>query len=130
MNVYIPLALYILFISLFFSKRKLLLSFLTFVPLLLFIGTRVGFRVDYEGYEVDFDILHDNDFVTYFLANIDGKFEPGFFFLIKMMPNYDSLIFASSLIYIISVSLFFYKFLPGESYFFAFLLWLFYPLFF
>lgn len=130
MDVYIPLVLYILFISLFFPKRKLFLTFLTFVPLLLFIGTRVGFGVDYDGYEADYNLLHDYDFATYVLANIDGKFEPGFYLLIKLMPDYNSLVFITSFIYVISVSFFFYNYLPGESYFLAFLLWLFYPFFF
>lgn len=130
MDVYIPLALSILLFSLLFSNRKLFLTLLAFVPLLLFIGTRVGLGVDYDNYERIYNYQHDLDWQTYLIANIDSKFDPGFFLFLKLSPDYNSLIFFSSLIYVLSVAFFFFKLLPGKSYFLAFVLWLFYPLFF
>lgn len=130
MDIYIPLAIYILVVSFYFQRKKVLLTILTFVPLFLFIGTRVGLGVDYDSYETRFSIQHDYDFATYVLANIDGKFEPGFFLLMKVAPDYNSFVFITSFIYVLSVAIFFYKLLPGRSYFLAFALWLFYPFFF
>lgn len=126
MNVYIFLALYILFVSVVFQKKNLLFI-LTFVPLLLFFGTRVGMGVDYDTYMQKYEMQHDWDLAQYLLYVAGGKFEPGFFLLYKFFPSFDWMIFGCTILVLVPVAIFFYEFIPKGYYPLAFVLYLFTP---
>lgn len=124
---YITLAFYIVFVSVFFQKKKKLLFLLTFVPLILFFGTRVDFGADYETYLQDYELQHDWTLSKYLISFMGGKFEPGFFFLIKICPSFDSLIFVCTALVLVPVAIFFYEFIPKGLFPLAFVLYLFNP---
>lgn len=126
MNVYIFLALYILFVSVVFQKKNLLFI-LTFVPLLLFFGTRVGMGVDYDTYMAKYELQHDWDLARYLLSAAGGKNEPGFFLLLKLLPSFNALIFLCSALILVPVAIFFYEFISKGYYPLAFVLYLFTP---
>lgn len=124
---YLILSVYIVFISFFFQRKKILLILLTFVPLLLFFGTRVDMGVDYDGYLEQFELQHDWSFDQYLLSFLGGKFEPGFFLLVKLFPTFNSLIFGCTALLLVPVAIFFYDFIPSKYYPLAFILYLFNP---
>ena len=127
MDIYIPLALYIFLVSFFFQKKKNLLFILVFVPLLLFFGTRVDFGVDYETYLQRFELQHDWDFDQYKSYAMGGKFEPGFWWLIKVFPNFNSLVFFLAMLILVPLAILIYEFIPPKYYPLAFLLYLINP---
>lgn len=125
MDIYIPLIIYIVLVSTFFRKKKWLMFALTFIPLLLFWGTRLNFTPDYDSYLYKFEAQHDMPIYGFLLDSMGGRFEPGFFLLIKIMPSYDALIFATTLFLLLSVYFFLNEFLPKYSFPLAMFLWLF-----
>jgi len=128
MDVYIPLSLYVIAVSIFFRKNKKILFLMVFVPLLLFWGTRVDFGVDYSSYKEKFEYQHEWDIMTYLISVLNGKFEPGYFLLMKIAPDFNSLVFICALIYTIGIVFFFYELLPAKYCTLALLLFLFFPL--
>lgn len=127
MNSYIPLAFYIVIVSLLCKRNKNLLFFLTFVPLLFFFGTRVEMGVDYEAYLLKYETQHDWSLAEYLFSVIGGKFEPGFFLLIKLLPDFNSLIFVCTALTLIPIVVFFYQFVPKQYYLLAIILYIFSP---
>lgn len=125
MDYYIPLILYILLISLFIRKKEILLIVVTIVPLILFWGTKVNFGSDYENYLFKYERQHLISLSEYLLYATEEKFEPGFFFLIKIMPTFDSVVFTQALFLILSIYIFFKEFIPKYSLHLALFLWLF-----
>lgn len=124
---YIFLSLYFVLVSILFKRKKNLLFILTFVPLLLFFGTRVDFGADYDSYLEQYDRHHDWSFDQYIFSFAGGKFEPGYFLLEKIFPSFNSLIFACTVLLLVPVAIFFYEFIPKEYYPLAFILFLFNP---
>ena len=128
MDFYIPLAFYVLIVSIFFSKNKKIMFLMVFVPLLLFWGTRMDFGVDYSSYKDKFEYQHEWDIMTYLVSVLSGKFEPGYFLLMKIAPDFNSLVFICALIYTIGLVIFFYELLPSKYCTLALFLFLFFPL--
>ena len=129
MDIYIPLALYIIAVSILLREHKKLMFTMVFIPLLLFWGTREDFGTDYFSYRSRFENQHGWDFGTFFLSVIgEGKLEPGFFLLTKLVPNFNSMVFICSLIYTTGIAFFFYKFVPQKYYPLSFVLLLFSPI--
>lgn len=127
---YLILSLYIILISVAFQnkkKQKKLLFILVFVPLILYFGTRIDMGVDYEDYYEQFYNHKDWTFSHYLMIYSGEKFEPGFFFLEKLFPTFNSLIFACTLLYMIPLAIFFYEYIPKKYYALAFVLFLFNP---
>lgn len=125
MYYYILLVVYIIIVSLLLKKRKWLMYVLTFVPLLLFWGTKVDFGPDYDNYLFKFNRQHDMPIYGFLMDTLDGKFEPGFFFLIKIMPSFDGVVFASTLFLLLAILVFFDEYIPKQSFPLALFLWLF-----
>lgn len=125
MDVYIPLAIYIVIVSYFFRKKKNIAIFLTFIPFLIFWGTKVDLGSDYGNYLYKYEMQHDMPFYYFLMDALDGKFEPGFFFLLKVMPSFNAVVFITSLFLISSVFLFFNEFIPKYSIYLALILWVF-----
>ncbi len=125
MDVYIPLALYIIAVSIFFREHKRIMLLMVFIPLLLFWGTREEFGADYFSYKDRFEYQHEWGLGTYIVYSLGGKFEPGFFLLMKLMPDYNSLVFICSLFYIIVLAIFFFELIPTKYYPLAFIMLLF-----
>lgn len=125
MDYYIPLILYILIVSILFRKKKWLVVVLTMAPLMLFWGTKVDLGSDYGNYLMKYERQHDMPFYGFLLNALEGKFEPGFFFLLKIMPSFNSVVFVQASFLIVSVYIFFNEFLPKYSLHIALFLWLF-----
>ena len=124
MDFYIPLILYILIVSTLFRKKKWISIVLTIVPLVLFWGTKVNFGSDYFTYQFWYDRRHEMSVNEFLLDALEGKFEPGFFFLLKLMPSFNALVFLQATFLIISVYIFFNEFIPHYSLPLALFLWL------
>lgn len=125
MDFYIPLILYVFIVSIFFRKQEEILIVLTLVPLLLFWGTKVNLGADYVSYLYKYETQHDMPIVWLMREALQGKFEPGFYFLIKIMPSFNALVFVQALFLIVSVYVFFHEFVPKYSLSLALFLWLF-----
>lgn len=125
MDVYIPLAIYVIAITFIFREHKKIMFFMAFIPLLLFWGTRLDFGADYTSYRDKYNYQHEWDFGTYIFFALGGKIEPGYFLLMKLAPDYNSLIFLCSSIYALGIILFFYKYVPNKFYTLAFIMFLF-----
>ncbi len=125
MDIYLLLAIFIVFVSIIFRKKKWLIFALTFIPLLLFWGTRLDFTPDYYSYLYKFEAQHDMPIYGFLFDAMEGKFEPGFFFLIKIMPSYNAVIFSTTLFLLLCIYIFFNEFVPQYSFPLALFLWLF-----
>lgn len=125
MDVYIPLAIYVLIVSVLFRNNKKLMFVMVSIPLLLFWGTREDFGADYSSYKSKYEYQHDWDLNTYLLSVLGGKIEPGYFLLMKMAPDYNSLVFICALIYSIGLFWFLYEFVPKRYLTLAFIMFLF-----
>lgn len=126
---FLILTIYVLIISLLKFKNNKLQLTLCFLPVFLFLATRVGWTADYYNYEEMFELQHSWSWNDYLVFS-SSKFEPGFFYLIKILPSYRFLLFVVSLIYICAIFLFFYFYIPKRYYFLAFILWFYNPTFF
>lgn len=125
MDYYIPLIIYIALVSLFFRKKKNMAVVLTVIPLVLFWGTKVDFGPDYPNYLYKFETQHDMPISWLFIEALRGKFEPGFFLLLKIMPSFNSVVFITSTFLILSVYSFFNEFVSKNTLYLALFLWLF-----
>lgn len=125
MDYYIPLIIYLVLVSLIFRKSKWASILLTIVPLILFWGTKVDFGPDYDNYLFKYDRQHDMSIYGFLLDAMEGKFEPGFFFLLKLMPSFNAVVFVTSAFLIISVYYFLNEFVPKHLFPLALFLWLF-----
>lgn len=125
MDYYIPLIIYIVIVSAIFRKRKWASIVLTIVPLILFWGTKIDFGPDYSTYEFWYDRRHDMPILGFLADALEGKFEPGFFFVLKFMPSFRAVVVVQAVFLIVSVFIFFNEFIPKYSLPFALFLWLF-----
>lgn len=131
MNIYI----YVLFFSIImcqilYKKNNLLALIISFVPIVLMVGTRVDWGQDYATYLLKYDMQNSWNFNQYILSATGGKFEIGFFALLHFSPSYDFLVFICTLLYIIPVFFLFYLLLPPKYYGLAIFYWMFTPNFF
>lgn len=125
MDFFIPLVIFLILFSFVFRKKKWLPFVLTMIPLILFWGTKVDFGPDYLGYQFKYDTQHNASINVFLSEALQGKFEPAFFLLLKVMPSFNSMVFLQATFLIVCVYLFFYEFLPKYSLPLALLLWLF-----
>lgn len=125
MDFFIPLIIYIVIVSIIFRKRKWWVFLLAFIPLILFWGTKVELGSDYGNYLLKFERQHEMPFYAFLLDALEGKFEPGFFFLLKLMPSFNAVVFVTAAFLILSVCIFFEEFIPKYSIPLALFLWLF-----
>ena len=125
MDYYIPLIIFVVSISYLLRRKKWAMIALTLIPLVLFWGTKVDFGPDYGNYLFRYERQHDMPILGFLLDALEGKFEPGIFFLNKIMPSFNAVVFVTSLFLIGSVYFFFNEFIPKYSFPLALFLWLF-----
>lgn len=131
MDIYIYVLFFAVIISQLLCKRnKLVALVVSFIPIILMVGTRVNWGQDYAAYELKYNLMSGWNFNQYILDASGGKFEIGFFTLINLSPSYNFLVFLCSALYIIPVFFLFYLLVPPKYCSLSILFWMFTPDFF